>query len=624
MPISDRKDRRIEDYALIGDCETAALIGRDGSIDWLCWPRFDSGACFAALLGDRSNGRFRIHPVDAHASSARAYRPDTLILETRYTTATGEALVIDFMPLRDRNSDVMRLVRGVSGEVAFCAEFVLRFDYGSITPWMNRLEDGGLRAVGGPDCVVLRTTARLEPHGPAHTAEFAVRAGEEVAFELAWGPSHLPPPPSVEPARALRETEEFWRAWSSRCADAGPYTDVVRRSLITLKALTYAPTGGIVAAPTTSLPEQPGGERNWDYRYCWLRDATFTLIALMDAGYYDEAAAWRDWLYRAVAGDPSQLQIMYGIAGERRLTEWSIPWLSGFGGARPVRIGNGAATQLQLDVFGEVIDCLYQARVGGLTDDKLDWNLQRSLVAQLDRVWREPDAGLWEVRGPLRHFTSSKALVWAAYDRAVKSIERFGLKGDVAALRATRDQVKAEILAKGFDPALNSFVQSYGSKALDASLLLIPLVGLLPATDPRVQGTVAAIERRLLRDGFVLRYDTGETDDGLHGDEGAFLACSFWLADVYLLAGRVDEARELFERLVRDTTNDVGLMSEEYDPRSRRFLGNFPQALSHIALINTAFNLARHDKPAEQRSERRAASAPSEPPYETVGTHSDP
>ena len=596
---------RIEDYALIGDCETAALVSRDGSIDWLCWPRFDSGACFAALLGDRFNGRFLLRPMDADARSSRRYRDGSLVLETCWRTPTGVLLVTDFMPLRNGASDIIRLVRGLEGRVDFYAEYILRFDYGRITPWINRMEDGALRAVGGPDCVTLRTNAPMYPRGRMHAAEFCVRAGDEFAFHLAWTPSHLPHATAGDYHKALDDTDDFWKQWSARCASAGPYSDLVKRSLITLKALTYAPTGGMVAAPTTSLPEEIGGERNWDYRYCWLRDATFTLLALMDAGYYEEAEAWRDWLFRAVAGDPAQLQIMYGIGGERRLTEETLDWLPGFQRSAPVRIGNGAAHQLQLDVFGEVLDCLYQGRCGGLAESHLDWRLQQSLLDQLDRVWRKPDAGLWEVRGPLRHFTSSKVLVWVAYDRAIKAIERFGLAGEPARLRAARARVQADILKNGFDPELNAFVQSYGSKALDASALLIPLVGFLPADDPRVKGTVAAIESRLMRRGFVRRYDTGVTDDGLSGDEGAFLACSFWLVDNYVLAGRMDEAREMFERLTGAACNDLGLMAEEYDPREKRFLGNFPQALSHIALVNSAFNIARRLKPAEQRSEIR-------------------
>lgn len=598
---------------MIGDCQTAALVSREGSIDWLCWPRFDSPACFAALLGDAGNGRFLLRPQDPQARMRRRYVEGALVLETTWTTADGEAQVIDFMPLRGANSDLIRIVRGLRGAVAFCAELALRFDYGRAVPWINRMEGGALRAIAGPDCVTLRASAPLEPRGFTHCAHFVARAGEETVFDLAWGPSHLPPPP-FEPARpALDHTLAWWRAWSGRCHAAGPYTELVRRSLIVLKALTYEPTGGIVAAPTASLPEEIGGERNWDYRYCWLRDATFTLLALMNAGYFDEAAAWRDWLFRAAAGDPAQAQIMYGLAGERRLPEWSVPWLAGYRGSRPVRIGNAASAQLQLDVFGEVMDCLYQARSGGLPAHDVDWSLQHALLERLDQVWRQPDAGIWEVRGPLRHFTSSKALVWAAYDRAVKSVEKFGVRGDLGALRARRDDVRADILAHGFNERLGAFVQSYGSQALDASVLLLPLVGFIGADDPRMRGTVAAIERGLMRDGFVRRYDTTETDDGLRGDEGVFLPCSFWLVDNYVLAGRIAEARALFERLVAVACNDVGLMAEEYDPRAGLFLGNFPQALSHIALVNSAFNLARHDKPAAQRAEARA-------PEQTPGT----
>jgi GH15 family glucan-1,4-alpha-glucosidase len=597
---------RIEDYALIGDCETAALVGRDGSIDWLCWPRFDSGACFAALLGGPDHGRWLLAPVDANAEAARRYRPGTLVLETEFATATGTVAVIDFMPPRTSVSDLVRVVVGRRGRVAMRTELVLRFDYGSAVPWVSRLDDGALRAIAGPDMTILRTPAPLRGEGLTTRGEFAVAEGETVPFVLTYAPSHEAPPEAVDPLAALPETEAFWRGWSSRCGEVGAWTEAVQRSLITLKALTYRPTGGIVAAATTSLPERLGGTRNWDYRYCWLRDATLTLLALMDAGHREEAGAWRGWLLRAVAGNPDQLQIMYGLAGERRLAEWEVPWLPGYEGSAPVRVGNAAHGQLQLDVFGETMDALHQARGMGITgDDRAAWALARQLLAHLESVWREPDEGIWEVRGGRRHFTHSKVMAWVAFDRAVRSAEAFGLDGPVDRWRRSRDEIHAEVCEKGFDPGLGSFVQAYGSRALDASLLLLPEMGFLPPDDPRVVGTVAAIERRLVVDGLVLRYDTAEAADGLPPGEGAFLACSFWLADAYVLMGRVEEARALFERLLA-LRNDVGLLAEEYDPKDGRQLGNFPQAFSHVGLVNTALNLSRKLKPAEQRASRGA------------------
>ncbi len=592
----------IEDYALIGDCETAALVARDGSIDWLCWPRFDSGACFAALLGSEENGRWLIAPADPSPRVTRRYRNGSLILETEFETPEGAVTLIDFMPLRGVASDLVRLAVGRRGQVMMRTELVLRFDYGSAVPWVTRLEDGtGLRAVAGPDMVVLRTPAPLRGENLKTVGEFTISAGEVVSFVLTYGPSHLPLPEPLDPQTALDDTVAFWADWSSHCRHAGGWRDAVLRSHITLKALTYAPTGGIVAAPTTSLPERIGGPRNWDYRFCWLRDATFTLISLMDAGYYEEAKAWRDWLLRAVAGSPSQIQIMYGLSGERRLSEWEVPWLAGYEGSRPVRIGNAAQTQRQLDVFGEVMDALHQARRGGLDTTEAGWALQRALVQHLETIWSEPDEGIWEVRGGRRHFTHSKVMAWVALDRAIRGIEEFGLSGPLERWRALRSRIHEEVCRQGFDPDLGSFVQSYGSRHLDASLLLLPLVGFLPPNDPRVRGTVAAIEQRLLvEDTFVLRYDTEETLDGLPPGEGAFLACSFWLADNLLLQGREAQARALFERLLA-LRNDVGLLAEEYDPVARRQAGNFPQAFSHIALANTARNLTLPSKPAEQR-----------------------
>lgn len=592
----------IEDYALIGDCETAALVARDGSIDWLCWPRFDSGACFAALLGSEGNGRWLITPADPSPRITRRYRNGSLILETEFETPEGAVTLIDFMPLRGVASDLVRLAVGQRGQVMMRTELVVRFDYGSAVPWVTRLEDGtGLRAVAGPDMVVLRTPAPLRGEDLKTVGEFTISAGEVVSFVLTYGPSHLPLPEPLDPQTALDDTVAFWADWSSHCRHAGGWRDAVLRSHITLKALTYAPTGGIVAAPTTSLPERIGGPRNWDYRFCWLRDATFTLISLMDAGYYEEAKAWRDWLLRAVAGSPSQIQIMYGLSGERRLSEWEVPWLAGYEGSRPVRVGNAAQSQRQLDVFGEVMDALHQARRGGLDTTEAGWALQRALVQHLETIWSEPDEGIWEVRGGRRHFTHSKVMAWVALDRAIRGIEEFGLSGPLKRWRALRSRIHEEVCRQGFDPDLGSFVQSYGSRHLDASLLMLPLVGFLPPDDPRVRGTVAAIEQRLLvEDTFVRRYDTEEAFDGLPPGEGAFLACSFWLADNLLLQRREAQARALFERLLA-LRNDVGLLAEEYDPVARRQVGNFTQAFSHIALANTARNLTLPSKPAEQR-----------------------
>ena len=591
----------LEEYALIGDCETAALVSRAGSIDWLCWPRFDSGACFAALLGGPEHGRWLIQAADSNARITRRYRENTLILETRIETSDGAASVIDFMPPRGRDSDVVRIVRGERGRVRMRTELVLRFDYGRSIPWVNHLQDGTFRAIAGPDMVLLHTPISLRGQDLTTVGEFDVSAGSTIPFVLMHGDSHLAPPAAIDPESSMEATEAFWTEWAARSESRGEWSDAVTRSLITLKALTYAPTGGIVAAPTTSVPEQLGGSRNWDYRFCWLRDATLTLLALMNAGYYDEACAWRDWLLRAAAGAPSQVQIMYGLAGERRLTEHEIPWLPGYAQSRPVRCGNAAHGQLQLDVFGEVMDALHQARRGGLHPREADWAFQRALLQHLERVWDLPDEGIWEVRGERRHFTHSKVMAWVALDRGIRAAEAFRLDGPVSRWKALRQSIHDEVCSRGFDPQLGSFVQSYGSKELDASLLLLPTMGFLPVTDPRIKGTIEAVERRLFVDGFLLRYDTATSDDGLPPGEGAFLACSFWMADAYLLIGRVGDARRLFERLL-SLRNDVGLLAEEYDTHARRLVGNFPQAFSHIALINTAHNLARATKPAEQRS----------------------
>ncbi|MFU0505314.1 glycoside hydrolase family 15 protein [Pseudaminobacter sp. NGMCC 1.201702] len=595
---------RIEDYALIGDCETAALVGRNGSIDWLCWPRFDSGACFAALLGGPEHGRWQIGPAGPPVRTARKYRGQTLILETEFETADGVVTVTDFMPLRGAASDLIRTVTGKHGKVLMRTELIIRFEYGIVVPWVTRQEDGALRAVAGPDMLTLRTPVSL--HGENHKTigEFTVSAGETVSFVLTYSSSHLPQLDPVDPLKALHETEAFWEEWANRCAYDGEWSEAVVRSHVVLKALTYRPTGGMVAAPTTSLPEQLGGARNWDYRFCWLRDATFALLSLMDAGYDEEAQDWREWLLRAVAGSPDQIQIMYGLGGERRLSEWQVPWLAGYEGSVPVRIGNAAYGQLQLDVYGEVLDALYQARQAGIHASDAGWALQRALVSHVETIWSEPDEGIWEVRGGRRHFTHSKVMAWVAMDRAVRTIQEFGLEGPLERWIAVRRRIHDEVCRSAFDPELGSFVQSYGSKQLDASLLLLPLVGFLAPTDPRVRGTVEAIERHLMPDGLVLRYDTRSADDGLPAGEGGFLACSFWLVDNLILLGRHDEARRLFERLLL-LRNDVGLLAEQYDPRAKRQLGNFPQAFSHLALANTARNLTQFAKPAEQRANVR-------------------
>jgi GH15 family glucan-1,4-alpha-glucosidase len=590
--------QRIEDYALVGDCETGALIGRDGSIDWLCWPRFDSGACFAALLGGPEHGRWQIAPARDVLRTERRYRGDSLILETTFITVAGTATIIDFMPPVGAQAQLVRTVVGVSGEVAMHVELILRFGYGALVPWVTRHGANGLRAIAGPDMVVLYADVPLHGEVLTSVADFTIHEGESKSFVLSWRPSHKPEPDPVDAAAALRQTEDYWRDWSSKCRYAGEFREPVLRSLLTLKALTYGPTGGIVAATTTSLPEEIGGVRNWDYRLCWLRDATLTLVALMDAGYYDEALAWRDWLLRAAAGSPDQLQIMYGLGGERRLLEWEAPWLPGYELSRPVRIGNAAHGQLQIDVFGEVMDALHQARKGKMPEDRNAWHLEVALLTHLEHVYQRPDHGIWEVRGEPQHFTHSKLMAWVALDRAIKSAELCGLEGPLERWSHLRAELHEEICTRGFDAKVGSFMQAYGSAEVDASLLLMPLVGFLPANDPRIVGTVRCIEERLLVDGFVYRYDSALTDDGLPPGEGAFLACTFWLVDNYLLQGRHAEARRLFDRLL-SIRNDVGLLAEEYHPTLGRHVGNFPQAFSHVALVSTAFNI--------QRSERRAA-----------------
>jgi GH15 family glucan-1,4-alpha-glucosidase len=596
---------RIEDYALIGDCETAALVCNDGSIDWLCWPAFDSEACFAALLGDRNNGRWRIAPA-GDSKMSRRYRGETLILETRFETAEGAVTLIDFMPPRGAASDVVRLVRGERGRVAMHMELIIRFGFGANVPWVRRTGNGELLAISGPDMTVLRTPIQTHGENMTTVADFIVDAGETVPFVLTYGASHREVPAIIDVDQALRDTESFWSDWADRCTYRGPRRDMVIRSLVTLKALTYAPTGGIVAAPTTSLPEKLGGARNWDYRFCWLRDATFTLLALMDSGYFDEALSWHNWLLRAVAGSPADMQIMYGIMGQRRLLEWEAAWLAGYEGAQPVRVGNAAHVQLQLDVFGELLDVFHQARLAKLKLDDGSWAMECEFLKHLAKIWNQPDSGIWEVRGPGKHYVSSKVMTWVAFDRAIKSAEKFGFKAPLAEWRSLRETIHRDVCDKGFDKGQNSFVEAYGTNVLDASILLLPSVGFLPPSDPRVIGTLAAVGKYLMRDGFVLRHDPRRVSDEQEPIEGAFLACTLWLADAHVLAGHIEKAETLFERVL-GVANDLGLLAEEYDPIAGRQTGNFPQALTHIALINTAHNIsaakAASTKPAVQRAQ---------------------
>jgi GH15 family glucan-1,4-alpha-glucosidase len=604
MPMASR----IEDYALIGDCKAAALVGRDGSIDWLCWPRFDSAACFAALLGTADHGRWLIAPKEPPVAVNRRYHPGTLVLETEFQTETGCAVLVDFMRPGD-GTHLLRIVSGRSGRVDFYNEFVVRFDYGSAVPWVNRLDDGSISAIAGPERLVLRTPAALHGEDLKTLGEFTVAPGESIPFVLSYGLSFESPPPEVDPFAALQETEQHWRGWSDRCPVVGTWTEAVKRSLITLKALTYAPSGGIVAAATTSLPEHLGGVRNWDYRYCWLRDASFTLQAFMHLGYYNEALAWRDWIVRAIAGSPEQVQIMYGVGGERWLPERTAPWLPGYENSSPVRIGNAAYQQLQIDVFGEVVDAMALVRKAGMAVHQRGLAMRQLMLDHLARAWREPDEGIWEVRGRPQHFVHSKVMAWVAFDRVADQFLADGLSAEARRWRDIADEIHAEVCKRGFDHELNSFVQAYGSRWLDASLLLIPLVGFLPASDPRVQGTLRAIEDKLVMNGeFVRRYTTDDAADGFLEGEGAFLACSFWLVDNYILQGRREEARRLFDRLLA-RCNDVGLLSEEFDPATGRMLGNFPQAYSHVGLINCALNLSRKQGPAEERAEAQAPEA---------------
>jgi GH15 family glucan-1,4-alpha-glucosidase len=595
----------LERYGLIGDTQTAALVGDDGSIDWLCLPRFDSAACFAALLGEPEHGRWLIAPAGEIRARRRRYRPNSLVLEAEYDVDGGTVRVIDCMPPRQQDPDLVRVVEGVRGEVRMRMELAVRYDYGYIAPWIRSI-DGVWRLIAGPDAVAFTAGAGVELRREDATirAEFTVRAGDRIPFTMVWHPSNVDVPEPIDALAAVDDTDNWWCDWLRQSTDGdGPWRDVIARSYITLKALTFAPTGGIVAAPTTSLPEEIGGVRNWDYRYCWLRDSTFVLYALMSGGFKAEALAWRDWLLRAVAGDPSKLQIMYGPAGERRLPEFEVPWLPGYEGSRPVRIGNAAVSQLQLDVYGEMMDTMYLARRVGIPPEPDAWTLQRALLKFLEGNWDQPDEGIWEVRGPRRQFTHSKVAAWLAFDRAIKTVEKFGEEGPVERWRDVRDRLHTEICTQGYDASRRTFTQYYGSKELDAALLLLPLVGFLEPEDARVRGTVDAIERELMHGGFLRRYTTSDDGkvDGLPEGEGVFLACTFWLADNYVLLGRIDEARALFERLIA-VRNDLGLLSEEYDPVRKRMVGNFPQALSHVALINTARNLSR-DKiaPAEHR-----------------------
>jgi GH15 family glucan-1,4-alpha-glucosidase len=587
--------RRIEDYALIGDLQTAALVSKQGSIDWLCFPRFDSPACFAALIGTDDNGHWRLAPRDADAVSSRHYRGDTMVLETEWSTPTGSVRVIDFMPPRDAAPDVVRIVEGISGSVELRSELKLRFDYGHVVPWVRR-SDGQIDAIAGPDAVSLRSDVHQYGRDLTTYADFRITENDRAWFVLTWHPSHYPVPEPTDALGALEPTEAFWTNWIARSSSTTEVGEEVTRSVLTLKALTYGPSGGIVAAPTTSLPETLGGERNWDYRYCWLRDATMTLAAMLRSGYTEEAQAWRNWLLRAIAGSPEDVQIMYGVTGERRLTEFEAGWLPGFAGSAPVRIGNAAAEQLQLDVFGEVMDVLALARECQIGASDEAWEVQRGLMRHLEDVWDQPDEGIWEVRGGRQHFTYSKVMAWVAYDRAARAVERYGLSGPAKEWRARADEIRNEVCEKAFDPDRNTFTQAYGSKALDASVLLIPQVGFLPPDDPRVAGTVDAVQRELASDGFVRRYLTEHTDDGLDDDEGSFLICSFWLADALAMVGRVGEARDLYEKLVA-LRNDVGLLAEEYDPSTGRMLGNFPQAFSHLGLVNTAWHLTTAESP---------------------------
>jgi GH15 family glucan-1,4-alpha-glucosidase len=605
---------RIEDYALIGDCETAALVAIDGSIDWLCWPRFDSDACFAALLGEESHGRWKIAPVAEDVRISRRYLPDTLVLETLFEAPEGAVRMLDFMPPRGKASDVVRLVTGLRGELAMRMELILRFGYGATVPWVTRLHGDELRAIAGPDMVVLRTGADIRGEDMTTVADFTIREGATMPFVLTYGPSNEPIPDEIDPQQALEDTKTFWTEWSGAAKVGGPYEAAVKRSLLTLKALTYAPTGGLIAAPTTSLPEQFGGQRNWDYRYCWIRDATLTLLSFINAGHLEEARAWADWLHRAAAGDPKDMRIMYGIGGERRLLEWQADWLPGYEGSRPVRVGNAAHEQFQLDVYGELMDVFHQGRKATGRTNRERWPLQLAVVGHVSEVWDQPDEGIWEVRARRRHFTYSKVMAWVVMDRAVRCVEDYGNEGLLDEWRALRERIKADVMSKGVDPERGVFKRAYDDPNLDASLLLLAEVGFVAPDDPVFVATVQAIERELMTpEGLVMRYDTTKVEDGLPPGEGAFLPCSFWLVNAYVLLGRIDDATALFERLL-GLRNDLGLMSEEYDAKQGRMSGNFPQAFSHVALVAAAMNLTHRLKPSAQRADPdgHALAAPAE------------
>jgi GH15 family glucan-1,4-alpha-glucosidase len=580
---------KIEDYALIGDCQTAALVDKSGSIDWLCWPAFSSEACFAKLLGTDENGFWKIAPCGGEWKTTRKYREHTLIVESVFEGADGAVRLTDFMPVRGKYSDVVRVVEGIRGTVQMQMELCLRFDYGRTVPWVTRVDDG-VRAIAGPNLAILRSSVETRGENLKTMAEFAVRGGERQWFVLTYGQSHEEDPEPIDHEQAFKDTEAFWLEWAGKLNYEGKYRDIVERSLITLKAMTYLPTGGVVSAVTTSLPECIGGLRNWDYRYCWLRDTTFTLLALSNAGYYDEAVAWQDWLLRALAGSPDQVQIMYGLRGERQLQEWEIEWLPGYEESRPVRIGNAASMQVQLDIYGEMLDSFFHAqhKMGRHTED--DFRVLVLLLDHLETIWQEPDEGIWETRGGPQQFTYSKMMAWVAFDRAVMLAEQMNYEAPLEKWKAIRDTLHQQICERGFSAKKDSFVQAYGSEELDASLLLMPLVGFLPGDDPRVRSTVEAIRRELMRDGLVLRYDTSRTQDGLPPGEGVFLACSFWMVSSLKVVGREEEAVKLFEHLL-SLTNDLGLLSEEYDPRGKRLVGNYPQSFSHIALVNAAYDL---------------------------------
>ena len=594
---------RIEDYALIGDCESAALVDRNGSIDWLCWPDFSSEACFASLLGTEDNGYWKITPCDGEWKTTRSYRDHTLILETTFEHAQGSFRLIDFMPIREKFSDVVRFVEGVRGKVDVRMELALRFDYGRSVPWVTGIEDG-IRAIAGPNLTVLHASVPVHGEDLKTVADFTLGKGDRVWFTLTYGESFRPDPNPIDAEQALKDTEEFWRKWIGKFRYHGKYRDEVERSFMALKAMTFRPSGGLVAAMTTSLPEFIGGVRNWDYRFCWLRDTTFTLLALANGGYFDEAEAWQDWLLRALAGSPEQVQIMYGLKGERQLIEWEVDWLPGYENSRPVRVGNAAAGQLQLDIYGEVMDCFYHAQQVMARHSERDFHVLARLLEHLEKIWQDPDEGIWETRGGPRQFTYSKMMAWVAFDRAVLLAEHLNYAGPIDKWKSIRDTIHNQICERAFNQKKNSFVGAYDSEELDAGLLLMPVVGFLPGSDPRVKGTVEAIERELMPDGFVLRYDTSKVDDGLPPGEGVFLACSFWMVSSLKAIGRFDDAQVLFERLLT-LCNDVGLLSEEYDVERQRLVGNFPQAFSHIALVNAAFDLD-HQAKSRQRAHRHA------------------